>query len=203
MLATQPGTLSFLGNENKEPTQVLSRRFKQKFTPDEDQVIVSMVKSGGARQWRLIAEHLDGRTARQCRERWVNYLSPAVTKSAWTAEEENLLREKVTELGKQWSRIAGFFNGRTDVSLKNRYLKLVRRDRMAERRIRKGAARDRTPERPCAVTTAVLSDDEGGAFWIDDGGDSGGLGWEFDLFDAGLTEVGEFPRSEGQEVNED
>jgi hypothetical protein len=153
-----------------------SRRVKRKFTPEEDDVIMAMVESQGAKHWRVIAEHLGGRTARQCRERWLNYLSPSVTKASWTEPEDALLREKVTELGPQWSRIARLFAGRTDIALKHRHLKLIRRDRMAERRAQKGRPA------PMPMPPAAISDDEGGAFWIDDGADFG-QGWEFDVFD--------------------
>jgi hypothetical protein len=159
---------------------------KQKFTPEEDDVIIAMVESGGANHWRLIAEQLGGRTARQCRERWINYLSPSVTKSAWAADEESLLREKVTELGPQWSRIARLFDGRTDIALKNRYLKLMRRDRMAARRAQKAALRPV----PLAAAPPPITDDEGGALWIDDGREFG-QGWEFDIFAGVSTDLGE------------
>jgi hypothetical protein len=149
-----------------------------------------MVASGGPKHWRLIAARLVGRTARQCRERWVNYLSPLVTQCAWTADEENLLLEKVTEFGKQWSRIATFFDGRTDVSLKNRYLKLLRRERMTERRARKAAARIAKSESPRTHTTAALSNEEVGTCWLNDARGYDTYGWGFDAFDAKLS--GEF-----------
>jgi hypothetical protein len=171
------------------PCPTPAHRVKQKFTSEEDGVIVSMVESGGAKHWRLIAERLGGRTARQCRERWMNYLSPSVAKCAWGADEEALLRQKVTELGPQWSRIARSFAGRTDVALKNRYLRLMRRDRMAERKQRKAAAHPAPLPDPAP---ALISDDEGGAFWIDDGADYG-HGWEFDVFDGVHAGLGALP----------
>jgi hypothetical protein len=38
-----------------------------------------------------VAEVLQDRTAKQCRERWVNHLDPSINKSKWTAEEKAIL----------------------------------------------------------------------------------------------------------------
>ena len=46
--------------------------------------------------------HMNGRTAPQCRERWVNSLYPnkrAVIEAPWTAEEDAALVEAVELLG--------------------------------------------------------------------------------------------------------
>ena len=96
-------------------------RTKNKFSPEEDELLKEQVKENGEKGWRKIAEHLPGRTARQCRERWVNYLSPNVSLAPWTAEEDILLNTLVAEHGKHWSKISSFFPSRTDVQLKNRY----------------------------------------------------------------------------------
>lgn len=66
------------------------------------------------------------RTARQCRERWKNYLSPDVRNGPWTIEEDNLLLELVPKMGTQWAKIAKSFNSRTDTNVKNRFLYLQR-----------------------------------------------------------------------------
>lgn len=100
---------------------------KQKFTPEEDQIIIEQVNKNGQKCWRHIAEHLPGRTARQCRERWVNYLSPNVSRDPWNKHEDDLLVRLVSEYGQQWSRISSNFPLRTDVMLKNRWSYLKRR----------------------------------------------------------------------------
>jgi hypothetical protein len=146
---------------------ISTHRVNQKFTPEEDEVIISMVESGRAKQWRSIADRLDGRNARQCGERLVNYLNPSVTKSVWALSEEALLRQKVMELGPQWSLITRFFDGRTDSPLKNRSLRLMRRDRMAARKAQRAISshtaipQDFTP----------ISDDEGDTLSMDAGAD--------------------------------
>jgi hypothetical protein len=153
------------------------RRPKHRFTADEDAVVKSMVGIHGPRKWRLTADQLAGRTARQCRERWINYLSPNLSRAPWTAAEDSLLRAKVAELGPIWCRIASSFVGRTDVCLTNRYLKLARGDRKAVRRSQKQG-------------TANV-DDDGGALFLDDD-QTGRDDWQHDSFNFTPIEFGEF-----------
>ena len=101
---------------------------KQKFSEDEDRKITELVRMNGERGWRRIAENIPGRTARQCRERWKNYLSPKVSLDPWTNEEDELLKRLITEMGQQWSKMASFFPKRTDVTIKNRWALLKRRN---------------------------------------------------------------------------
>ena len=42
---------------------------KGPWTAEEDEKIIELVKKHGAKQWTTIAEALDGRTGKQCRER--------------------------------------------------------------------------------------------------------------------------------------
>jgi hypothetical protein len=166
-----------------------AHRTKQKFTADEDRVISLMVESHGPQKWRLVAEKLHGRTARQCRERWVNYLSPSVTTAPWTAAEDALLREQVSGIGPLWSRIARLFEGRTDVLLKHRYLKLMRQDLKAARKSAKKALR---------MGKGGKTGDEGGAFWLDGGNEGGGSDWEYYIFAEKEDMYGDPPVDLGQ-----
>jgi hypothetical protein len=56
---------------------VYSRRV---WTPDEDEAIRQLVTKFGTKSWSAIAEHvvkdygINGRTGKQCRERWHNHL---------------------------------------------------------------------------------------------------------------------------------
>lgn len=41
----------------------------------------------------------NGRTAKQCRDRWLNYLRPGIKKGNWSREEESLLEDMYDAFG--------------------------------------------------------------------------------------------------------
>lgn len=100
-----------------------SKKRKQRhlFQPEEDELLIKLVKQYGNNQWSLIADRMPGRTSRQVKERYNTYLGPNVRKTPWTHEEDMILLEKVPVVGKKWSDLAKFFDGRSPNSIKNRY----------------------------------------------------------------------------------
>ena len=64
---------------------------KHKFSPDEDKLLKEQVLKLGEKGWKKIAEYLPGRSARQCRERYKNYLCPSVSSDPWTKDEDEKL----------------------------------------------------------------------------------------------------------------
>lgn len=100
---------------------------KGSWTEAEDALLASIVTRVGARGWSNIAKHISGRNAKQCRERWVNHLDPAVNKTQWSAEEDAILVVAHKELGNKWSDIAKRLSGRPDNAVKNRWYTLQNR----------------------------------------------------------------------------
>lgn len=100
---------------------------RKKFTAEEDERLRELVQRKGAKKWNVIASYMPGRTGRQCRDRYHNYLVPGFFHGEWTQSEDDLLREKYNELGPQWTRITYFFQHRSANSLKNRWNYFVSR----------------------------------------------------------------------------
>ncbi|KAK8864047.1 hypothetical protein M9Y10_011741 [Tritrichomonas musculus] len=98
------------------------KRRREKFLPEEDEQLRELVDKYGINSWDTIAECMPGRNARQCRERWKHYLSSNRGKAPWTEEEDKLLLEKMEELGPKWTKIATFFEDRTDIQIKTRWM---------------------------------------------------------------------------------
>lgn len=99
---------------------------KHLFTPYEDNHMRQLVSIYGTKAWKIISKQMKDRTARQCRERWKNYLSPSVRNAPWVIEEDKLLIDLVNVMGTQWAKISNSFDSRTDTNVKNRYLLLQR-----------------------------------------------------------------------------
>jgi len=90
---------------------------------DEDYALVRAVRSAAHPvRWPSIAEQLFGRTAKQCRERYVNQLDPSLKDSdEWSAAEDAFVFNLYHTFGAQWAKIASLMAGRTDNAVKNRF----------------------------------------------------------------------------------
>lgn len=94
---------------------------KVKFTKAEDIRLMMLVQEFSTKDWKTIAEHMFPRTARQCRERWTNYVNPTLSKDPWSKEEDLLLIEKHNEFGNRWKLIERYFPGRSKNNIKHRW----------------------------------------------------------------------------------
>ncbi|OHS93757.1 hypothetical protein TRFO_11541 [Tritrichomonas foetus] len=103
--------------ESQENNENTSLKLEQSFPIDKR----NNYEKSSRIDWNQIASHINGRTARQCRERYRNYLYPNLNNSPWSKEEDNLLEEKFVEIGPRWSSIARFFINRSEVNVKNRH----------------------------------------------------------------------------------
>jgi hypothetical protein len=104
-----------------------NHRWRRIFTPEEDDRLRELVGKHGDCDWDRIASKIYRRDARQCRDRWCNYLSPHVVHSAWSRADDQLLEEKVAEMGRRWISIAPYFPGRTEINVRNRWNYLQKR----------------------------------------------------------------------------
>jgi hypothetical protein len=100
--------------------EVLPRR---KFTPEEDSQLRVLVDKIGTKTWDEIAQFLPDRTARQCRDRYQNYLVGSLVTRPWTPEEDALLIEKFHQMGPKWVAIGKLLSGRSGNNVKNRWYK--------------------------------------------------------------------------------
>jgi hypothetical protein len=101
---------------------------RHKFLKAEDDQLRVLVNRYGEQNWNLISSHMNRRNARQCRERYKNYLSPNYRNTPWTPDEEEILAAKVKELGSKWSAIARSFDARSDVNVKNHWAAMQSRN---------------------------------------------------------------------------
>lgn len=71
---------------------------KGPWTREEDQKIIDCITNNITR-WSEIAERVEGRVGKQCRERWFNHLDPTLKKSSWTPAEDEILVQGQARFG--------------------------------------------------------------------------------------------------------
>lgn len=107
------------------------------WTETEDKILKKIITCRGAKAWSRISNELNTlvhnganiRKATNCRERWLNHLNPELKKGAWSPEEDRFIEEQYKMLGKKWSKIAKKMKGRTENSVKNRCLWLIKKQK--------------------------------------------------------------------------
>lgn len=108
------------------------------FSKEEDKLLLELVNLFGIENknnWHIIAFHMNGRSVRQCRERYQLFLSEEVRKKEkWTKEEDEILLSKYQILGPHWKKMEEFFNGRTSYNIKNRFISLNRKKRKEDKK---------------------------------------------------------------------
>jgi hypothetical protein len=91
--------------------------------PDEDVQLRNLVEKLGPKGWDEIARYMPQRTARQCRDRYKNYLLENLVTDPWTPEEDAIVVQQFHQIGPKWVRIGKMLSGRSGNNVKNRWHK--------------------------------------------------------------------------------
>ena len=105
------------------------RKPSVKWVKAEDDSLRALVEAHGPKNWKWIAERLQTtagsqRTDVQCLHRWNKVLRPGLHKGAWTAAEDEVVKQMVTEYGVgniKWSEIAAKLPGRLGKQIRERW----------------------------------------------------------------------------------
>lgn len=100
---------------------------KGKWTKNEDDMIKKWVNSNGPDNWTYCSGYIEGRSGRQCRERWINFLNPKLKKGTWTKEEQTFLFQQILKNYFSWVSISKKFKNRSENYIKNFFYSSMRR----------------------------------------------------------------------------
>ncbi len=102
-----------------DPNEIIKmeRAPRRAWTHEEDEKIKTIImefmyknryKYGdyfiGPISWPDISKAMGTRTARQCKDRYLNYLSSSIPKP-WTQQEDDMLNEKYNKFGGNWRQV--------------------------------------------------------------------------------------------------
>ena len=99
---------------------------KGQWREEEDAIVLRVIATSPEQpftQWADLAPMLPGRSGKQIRDRWVNYLNPAINHLPFSREDDLKLWAGHRELGKRWVEISvKIFNStRSENHIKNRW----------------------------------------------------------------------------------
>lgn len=92
-----------------------------RWTAPEDERLRELVGIYGVHRWSAVGALMKTRTNKQCRERWLNVLSPDISYAPWTPCELRRLVDEVERRGRAWASLEKSFPGRTANDLKNKW----------------------------------------------------------------------------------
>ena len=102
---------------------------RRAFSKLEDESIRQYVAENGE-NWDEVAKKLPGRTAKQCHDRYSNYLRDGLKTEPWTEEEDAILIAIHNEIGPKWVKMMSQLPGRSGNDIKNRWHKhLVKKEK--------------------------------------------------------------------------
>ncbi|ELP89806.1 transcription factor MYB48, putative [Entamoeba invadens IP1] len=90
------------------------------WSKEEDMMLVDAVKKHG-KNWEAVSQCVDGRTKKQCKERFTQKYDPSITRQPWSMQEDMTIITAQQIYGNKWTVIQHFLPGRSPNNIKNRW----------------------------------------------------------------------------------
>lgn len=88
---------------------VPSQWIKRPWTEEQDQMLRDAVAKHGPRNWSKVSKMIPTKNGKQCRERWINHIDPAINREPWTHEDDMKLIEAHSRLGNKWTELGAIY----------------------------------------------------------------------------------------------
>ena len=119
-----------IAKRNCETGKPNQKRVREKFTIEEDNYLRMLYEHFG-NNWNAIAKQMRTKNPRQCRDRWMLYLTPDRNNKPFSLQEIMKLKDMVAKYGHKWRVISSCFD-RTEVQIKNMWKVLQRKKEFKE-----------------------------------------------------------------------
>ncbi|CAD8089626.1 unnamed protein product [Paramecium sonneborni] len=100
-------------------------RTNQFWKKSEDEQLMYLVQQFG-KKWSKIAQIIQFRNSKQCRDRYINVLDPDLKTESFSQEEDQIIYEQYLRFGSKWSYISKQLEGRSQNQVKNRFYSHIR-----------------------------------------------------------------------------
>ncbi|CAG8550899.1 13514_t:CDS:2, partial [Racocetra persica] len=119
MVSVYSNNVTTVSEKSTKPFEKETKeRLTKRFSREEDEKLISLVQTYGAKKWNYIANFMGNRNAKQCRERWDIRKANQIP---FTSLEEKIIMESHSK-GEKWAKIAlKLGNGRTSNDIKNAF----------------------------------------------------------------------------------
>lgn len=108
--------------------KVLNPSLKKGPWSNQEDTLLSQAVTIYKDAWTKVCNKVPGRTAKQCRERWVNVVDPSLIDTPWTDDENAILLESYSELRNKWALIAKRLPGRSETAVHKQYKYLTQQE---------------------------------------------------------------------------
>ena len=98
----------------------------RRWTEPEDSLLTKLAPRY-LQNWKQVAKFFPGMPKSAIKRRWENRLDPDIKKTSWTTEEDKVIQELLTSVGRVWKEIAKALPGRPPDMVKNRYYGHIKR----------------------------------------------------------------------------
>ena len=109
-------------SEPLAPTRSRNQTQSIIWTPEEDLLLSTIMRTTSVSTWCSLLPHFPGKTAQQIAGRWEKVLNPSLVKGSWTREEDEKIVEFVRVNGaRNWVKLAESLPGRIGKQCRERW----------------------------------------------------------------------------------